>query len=118
MAVPGASVEDTAMLRITTFLAYDDQAEEAAKFYIKSSSRSPAGPISSSRTGYRLSVECGTQEEVDTYCERLTEGGEPREIEAGHGSDAQDEKDQHRGLEEGIQGMTEPVSKYTHHSCV
>jgi predicted 3-demethylubiquinone-9 3-methyltransferase (glyoxalase superfamily) len=99
------------MPRITTFLAYDDQAEEAAKFYvsvfknsrIRSVTRygeAGPGPPDSVMTvafeldgqefvalnggshfqftdGISLSVECKTQEEVDTYWEKLSEGGEP-----------------------------------------
>ena len=99
------------MPRITTFLAYDDQAEEAAKFYvsvfknsrIRSVTRygeAGPGPKGSVMTvafeldgqefvalnggshfkftdGISLSVDCKTQEEIDTYWETLSEGGEP-----------------------------------------
>jgi predicted 3-demethylubiquinone-9 3-methyltransferase (glyoxalase superfamily) len=99
------------MPRITPFLAYDDQAEEAAEFYvsvfknsrIRSVTRygeAGPGPKGSVMTvafeldgqeflalnggshfkftdGISLSVDCQTQEEVDTYCEKLSEGGEP-----------------------------------------
>jgi len=99
------------MPRITTFLAYGDQAEEAAKFYvsvfensrIRSVTRygeAGPGPKGSVMTvafeldgqefvalnggshfkftdGISLSVDCKTQEEIDTYWEKLSEGGEP-----------------------------------------
>jgi predicted 3-demethylubiquinone-9 3-methyltransferase (glyoxalase superfamily) len=98
------------MPRITTFLAYDDQAEEAAKFYvsvfknsrIRSATRygeaGPGpkgsvmivtfeldgqefvalngGPHFKFTDGISLSVDCKTQEEIDAYWEKLSEGGE------------------------------------------
>src|SRR6266571_3590528 len=99
------------MPRITTFLAYEDQAEEAAKFYvsvfensrIRSVTRygeAGPGPKGSVMTvafeldgqefvalnggshfkftdAISLSVDCKTQEEIDSYWEKLSEGGEP-----------------------------------------
>lgn len=99
------------MQKITTFLTYDNQAEEAAKFYVSVFNNSsigkvtrygPAGPGAEGSVltitftldgqefialnggphfkftdGISLSVDCKTQEEIDTYWEKLSEGGEP-----------------------------------------
>ena len=98
------------MAKITTFLTYDDQAEEAAKFYVSVFKNSRirsvtrygvtgpgpegsvtvefeldgqefialnGGPHFKFTDGISLSVDCKTQEEVDTYWEKLSEGGEP-----------------------------------------
>ena len=99
------------MPRITTSLAYDDQAEEAAKFYVSVFKNSrlcsvtrygDAGPRLKGSVmtvtfeldgqefvalnggshfkftdGISLSVDCETQEEIDTYWEKLSEGGKP-----------------------------------------
>ncbi|MBD2703829.1 VOC family protein [Spirosoma sp. BT702] len=98
------------MQKITTFLTFTDQAEEAATLYtsifknssIKHVSRygegAPAtagsvmmvgfqldgqdymalngGPHFTFSEGISLYVDCETQEEVDTYWEKLSEGGE------------------------------------------
>ncbi|GAB3708439.1 VOC family protein [Spirosoma flavus] len=98
------------MQKITTFLTFNDQAEEAATLYtslfknasIKNVSRygegapAPAGtamvvefqidgqeykalnggPHFKFSEGISLYVNCDTQEEVDTYWETLSEGGE------------------------------------------
>ncbi|MGI9012960.1 MAG: VOC family protein [Phycisphaerales bacterium] len=95
---------------ITTFLTFNNQAEEAAEFYtaifpnskITSITRYPeggpgpagsvmtvsfeldgrefvalnGGPQFSFSQGFSISVQCDTQEEVDRYWSRLTEGGE------------------------------------------
>lgn len=97
------------MPKITTFLTYNDQAEEAANLYvsvfensrIRSVSRygdAGPGPKGGAMTvsfeldgkefialnggphfkfsdGVSLAVECQTQEQVDTYWDKLTEGG-------------------------------------------
>jgi predicted 3-demethylubiquinone-9 3-methyltransferase (glyoxalase superfamily) len=102
---------DTAMPKITTFLACDDRAEEAVAFYVSVFKNSrirrvtrygeagprPAGSVMTLEfefdgqefmalnggphfkftDGMSLSVDCKTQEEVDTYWEKLSEGGEP-----------------------------------------
>ena len=98
------------MQKITTFLTFDDRAEEAVDFYtsIFPNSRTvstnpypegaprPAGSFMSATfelagqrfmalnggpsftfaMGISLLVECETQEEVDDYWEKLSEGGE------------------------------------------
>jgi predicted 3-demethylubiquinone-9 3-methyltransferase (glyoxalase superfamily) len=98
------------MQRITTFLTFNDEAEEAVAFYasifensrIVSSTRygdagpGPNGTLMSAtfeldgqrfmalnggpsfrfEQGISLYVSCDTQEEVDRYWEKLTEGGE------------------------------------------
>jgi predicted 3-demethylubiquinone-9 3-methyltransferase (glyoxalase superfamily) len=100
------------MPKIITFLTFDQQAEEAAKFYVSVFPRSQIrkvwrygdagpGPKGSVMTvefeldgtvyvalnggpnfeftdGVSLSVECQTQAEVDSYWEKLSEGGEKR----------------------------------------
>ncbi|QDU61624.1 3-demethylubiquinone-9 3-methyltransferase [Planctomycetes bacterium Pan216] len=96
--------------KITPFLSFRDQAEEAAKHYVSILPDSELGPIAKDpRTGKVLTVEftlagtnfvalnvgedwpftdaisfsigCDTQEEIDTYWEKLTEGG--KEVQCG-----------------------------------
>ena len=92
------------MPRITTFLMFNDKAPEAMDFYtsvfknskvtsaIPGSDGKPAGgsflldgqefdafnggPSFSFAEGMSLFVHCGTQDEIDYYWERLSEGGE------------------------------------------
>lgn len=91
------------MQKITTFLTYDNQAEEAAKLYtsifpgsrIVSTSPGPGGTVMSVTfelfgqtfmalnggptfkfaQGISLFVSCDTQEEIDAYWSKLCEGG-------------------------------------------
>lgn len=98
------------MPRVVTFLTFNDQAEEAARFYtsifpnsrITGTTRFPegapapagtvmtvsfeldgrefvalnGGPQFSFSQGISISVQCETQEEVDAYWAKLTDGGE------------------------------------------
>ena len=98
------------MPKITAFLTYDHQAEDAAKFYTSVFPNSKitrisrygegtpmpkdsvmvvdfvldgqplialnGGPHFTFTMGVSLSVECNTQEEIDNYWNRLSEGGE------------------------------------------
>ena len=98
------------MPQIISFLTFNDQAEEAAKFYttifpnsrITKITRYPknlplpegsvmtvsfeldgrefvalnGGPSFSFSQGFSISVLCETQEEIDTYWNKLTEGGQ------------------------------------------
>ena len=98
------------MPKITTFLTYDHQAEDAAKFYTSVFPSSKitrtsyygegtpmpkgsvmvvdfvldgqpfialnGGPHFKFTDGVSLSVDCTTQEEIDTYWNKLSEGGE------------------------------------------
>ena len=99
------------MQKITTFLTFNNQAEEAANLYVSLFKNSkinsisrygegapiPAGtaisvafqldgqeyialnggPSFTFSTGISLFVSCETQEEVDAFWNKLTEGGEP-----------------------------------------
>ncbi|GAB3024866.1 VOC family protein [Spirosoma pulveris] len=93
------------MPKITTFLTFNDQAEEAATLYtsifknsrITQTRRLPSGTVMSVSfeldgqeyiamnggpsftfsSGISLFVHCDTQDEVDTYWDKLTKGGEP-----------------------------------------
>jgi predicted 3-demethylubiquinone-9 3-methyltransferase (glyoxalase superfamily) len=90
--------------KITTFLTFNDQAEEAMTFYtsifpdsrIVSTTSGPDGTVTTGTfelagqefmalnggptfgfaQGISLFVDCETQEEVDDYWEKLSEGGE------------------------------------------
>ncbi len=100
------------MPKITTFLTYDDRAEEAANFYVSVFENSRigkitrygeggpgaagsvmtvtfvldgqefvalnGGPYFTFTDGISLSVSCETQEQIDHYSEKLSEGGEQR----------------------------------------
>jgi predicted 3-demethylubiquinone-9 3-methyltransferase (glyoxalase superfamily) len=86
--------------RVTPFLWYDGQAEEAARFYVsvfkkgsKVTSSSPmsvtfelegqpffalnAGPLYKFSEALSLFVDCKDQKEVDYFWKKLSEGGEP-----------------------------------------
>lgn len=96
------------MPEITTFLTYDHQAEEAVRHYLSifegkvlSTSRGPdgkvftmtaeilgkpfyflnGGPSFSFSQGISLFVSCDTQEEIDRYWAKLTDGG--KEVQCG-----------------------------------
>ncbi|MGE3681136.1 MAG: VOC family protein [Bdellovibrionales bacterium] len=109
------------MSRITPCLWFDDQAEEAARFYISVFKNSTitrisrygdagheihgqpsgsvmlvefildghtfsalnGGPVFRFNEAISLVVECDTQEELDTYWAKLTEGGDPRAQQCG-----------------------------------
>jgi predicted 3-demethylubiquinone-9 3-methyltransferase (glyoxalase superfamily) len=82
------------MQKVTPFLWFDGQAEEAAKFYVSifknSKLLSPTtfqldgqefiafngGPHFSFTPAISLFVNCETQQEVDEFWEKLSEGGE------------------------------------------
>lgn len=100
------------MQKITTFLTYSDQAEEAAEFYVSVFPNSRirnvthygaagpgaegsvmtvefeldgqefialnGGPHFTFTDGISLSVDCPTQDEIDRYWEKLSEGGQKR----------------------------------------
>ena len=104
------SMEDGAVPKITTFLTYEDKAEEAAKLYVSIFRNSKIskvvrygdagpGPKGSAMTvvfeldgqefialnggphfkftdAISLSVDCKTQDEIDHYWTRLSDGGE------------------------------------------
>lgn len=97
--------------KITTFLSYDNQAEEAANLYVSVFNNSSIGKITrygagtpmpegtvmtitftldgqefvalnggphfKFTDGISLSVDCQTQQEIDTYWQKLAAGGEP-----------------------------------------
>jgi predicted 3-demethylubiquinone-9 3-methyltransferase (glyoxalase superfamily) len=97
------------MQKITTFLTFDDKAEEAVRFYtsifdgskIVSTMAGPngsfvsltfelagqtfialnGGPSFTFSQGISLFVSCETQAEIDTYWGKLTEGG--KEVQCG-----------------------------------
>ena len=110
------------MQKITPFLWFDKEAEEAMNFYtsifpnskIVSIKRYPDGPLEGPMKGMEgkvltavfelfgerfmaldggpffkptgamsLYVECQTQEEVDTYWSKLSEGGDPKQQQCG-----------------------------------
>jgi predicted 3-demethylubiquinone-9 3-methyltransferase (glyoxalase superfamily) len=86
------------MQRITTFLTYNNEAQAAAKLYTsifknsKIVNESPmaatfeiegqrfialnGGPSFKFSEGISLFIDCRTQEEIDAYWEKLSEGGE------------------------------------------
>ena len=81
------------MQKITPFLWFDNQAEEAAKFYVSVFKNSKvkqithyAGEEFPEKKGQVMTVSfvinCDTQEEIDYYWEKLTAGG-GKEVECG-----------------------------------
>lgn len=70
------------MQKITTFLWFDDQAEEAMNHYVSIFKNSKVLSVTRwPRPQYKfteamsLSIDCKTQDEVDHFWNKLTEGG-------------------------------------------
>jgi len=70
------------MQKITPFLWFDSQAEEAASFYVSVFKNSKVkgmthytGEEPSGQKGSVMTVNCETQEEIDYYWEKLSSGG-------------------------------------------
>src|SRR6266496_5294005 len=81
------------MQRITPMLWFDDQAEEAANFYVSVMTVSfelngqeftalNGGPQFKFTEAVSFVINCDTQEEIDYYWEKLTAGG-GKEVECG-----------------------------------
>lgn len=65
--------------KITPCLWFDDQAEEAMRFYVSVFENSKVGRVTQyGAAGAAVSfiVNCDTQDEIDTSWEKLSEGGE------------------------------------------